>query len=183
MKKALPITAIVILLLVAMSFSAYAKKADAVRLHVLANSDSDFDQALKLKVRDALLERMTPLFGEVSSPQEAQSILFEHESELHACIAEVLAQAGVDYGATLEFGNFYFPDRDYDGSIYPAGNYDALRVVLGDGAGRNWWCVMFPPLCLVDFSNEYTYTGDVRFKSLFSELFETWFNARQGDTK
>jgi stage II sporulation protein R len=183
MKKALPVTALVILILVAMSFSAYAEKLDAVRLHVVANSDSDFDQTLKLKVRDALLEQMTPCFENVSSPDEAELILLENGRELNACINEVLAEAGVDYGATLEFGNFYFPDRDYDGSIYPAGYYDALRVVLGKGEGHNWWCVMFPPLCLVDFSDDYEYTGDVRFESLFAELFAKWMGAGQGAIK
>ena len=119
--------------------------AEVLRLHILANSDSPQDQAVKLRVRDALL----PLFEAAASYDDARSFVLDHGAVLLDRCQTVLAAAGVPYGAQLLLGVSPFPDRTYNGTLFPAGPYDALQIVLGEGAGHNWWCVLFPPLCIV----------------------------------
>ena len=118
-----------------------------VRLHVLANSDSEADQALKFQVRDVVLAQATAILEQSADRAEAESLLRESLPEL-----EVLAQAevqanGYDYTVTAELEDTAFPTREYDGFSLPAGEYLALRILIGEGAGQNWWCVVFPPLC------------------------------------
>ena len=105
-----------------------------VRLHVIANSDADADQAQKLQVRDRVLALLSPLLAECRSRDEAVDIILKHRAELEA------------FG-DVALGTEYYPTRDYGGFSLPAGEYVSLRIVLGEGAGRNWWCVVFPPLC------------------------------------
>ena len=119
--------------------------AEVLRLHILANSDREEDQAVKLRVRDALL----PLFETAASYDDARSFVLDHGAALLDRCQTVLAAAGVPYGAQLLLGVSPFPDRTYNGTLFPAGPYDALQIVLGEGAGHNWWCVLFPPLCIV----------------------------------
>ena len=116
-----------------------------LRLHILANSDSPEDQALKLRVRDALL----PLFETAESYDDARAFVLGHGAELLTLCQTALAAAGASYGAQLLLGVDDFPDRTYAGALFPAGTYDALEIVLGAGSGHNWWCVLFPPLCIV----------------------------------
>lgn len=118
-----------------------------VRLHVLANSDSEEDQALKLRVRDRVLERATELLEQSENRQEAEALLRGNLLELEALAAEEIAAAGYDYPVTAQLTDTNFPTREYDGFTLPAGEYLALRIVIGEGAGQNWWCVVFPPLC------------------------------------
>jgi stage II sporulation protein R len=118
-----------------------------VRLHVVANSDSEEDQALKLRVRDRILERTTVLLEQSSDRREAEGYLRGELLELERIAAEEVAAAGYRYPVTAELRNASFPTREYDGFTLPAGDYLALRVVIGDGSGQNWWCVVFPPLC------------------------------------
>ena len=120
-------------------------KNDVLRLHILANSDSEEDQAVKLRVRDALL----PLFEATGSYADARAFVLSHGAELLDLCQEALSATGAAYGAQLLLGVSDFPDRTYGGVLFPAGAYDALEIVLGDGAGHNWWCVLFPPLCVV----------------------------------
>lgn len=117
-----------------------------IRLHVLANSDSDEDQAIKLKVRDAILA--AEVFGNAEDigAAEAQS-LAAAESALDIANA-VLAAEGADYRASLTYGEESYPTRQYGDISLPAGTYKSLRIVLGAGEGQNWWCVLFPPLCM-----------------------------------
>lgn len=118
-----------------------------VRLHVLANSDSEADQALKLTVRDRILEVAEPVLEGSADREEARAALEEALPELEQAAAETVAAAGYDYGVTARLEETAFPTREYDGFSLPAGEYLALRVVIGAGEGRNWWCVVFPPLC------------------------------------
>ncbi len=123
-------------------------RSNAVRLHILANSDSEADQAVKLLVRDALLECGSELFDGSTDTFLVEKRL-ENEKENLITIAEkVLRENGFDYGADIVLVNEYFSTREYEGFTMPAGRYLALRVILGNGEGHNWWCVMFPPLCL-----------------------------------
>ena len=118
-----------------------------VRLHVLANSDSEEDQALKLRVRDAVLEQATAILEQSADRKEAESRLRGQLLELEHIAASVIGEAGYDYGVRVELRDTAFPTKEYEGFTLPAGEYLALRVVIGAGQGKNWWCVVFPPLC------------------------------------
>lgn len=125
-----------------------ALSGDVLRLHVLANSDSDADQALKLAVRDRVLEEAAPYLEGVSSREQAEAVLSGALEPLARAGAEVVAQAGADYPVTVSLEQTWFPTKEYGDFALPAGEYTALRVVIGEGGGHNWWCVVFPPLCL-----------------------------------
>lgn len=124
------------------------------RLHILANSDSEEDQSLKLKVRDAVLEENSDIFENCKSAEEAAAAAREHMDEIKASAEKVLAENGAGYGAECGIAKMRFDDRVYEDMTMPAGEYLALRVTLGEAEGKNWWCVMFPPLCLPAVSGE-----------------------------
>lgn len=120
-----------------------------IRLHVLANSDSEADQALKLKVRDRVLETASDYFVPGATLEETRAVLTEHLADLAAAGADQVAQEGYRYPVTVSLeDNYWFPTKQYTDFALPAGEYTALRVVIGEGDGQNWWCVVFPPLCL-----------------------------------
>jgi stage II sporulation protein R len=121
-----------------------------VRLHVLAASDLPEDQALKLRARDAVIQFLSPRWGGVRDPRGALAVLEANREELARLLGELVASAGKTYGVTVQVGYFPFPERTYGEVTLPAGTYPALRVILGGGAGQNWWCVLFPPLCFLD---------------------------------
>lgn len=143
-----------ILLLCTLLYALITVRRDAalydsvVRLHVLANSDSDEDQALKLQVRDAVLAATESLCADCQSRAEALSVMQQNEAALRECAAAVIAREGYDYGVTLRFGVEHYGTRTYGDFTLPAGQYESVRVVIGQGEGQNWWCVLFPPLCV-----------------------------------
>ena len=118
-----------------------------VRLHILANSDSEEDQALKLQVRDRVLDRAAEILTESADRAAAERALRAALPELESLAADEIALRGYDYPVTAELADTAFPTREYDGFALPAGRYLALRLVIGAGEGHNWWCVVFPPLC------------------------------------
>lgn len=120
-----------------------------LRMHVIANSDSTEDQAVKLKVRDAVLEAGKNLFDGSLTAADAETVLESDKQELQSAAETVLRENGFSYGVRVEIGKDFFNTRTYDDKVtLPAGEYEAVRVILGEGKGQNWWCVMFPPLCL-----------------------------------
>ena len=120
-----------------------------IRLHVLANSDSEADQALKLKVRDRVLGAASDYFGPGATLEETREVLTEPLADIAAAGADQVAEEGYQYPVTVSLeDNYWFPTKQYTDFALPAGEYTALRVVIGEGAGQNWWCVVFPPLCL-----------------------------------
>ena len=123
------------------------------RLHVIANSDSKEDQALKYKVRDSILEYINELAVDCSSKDEVIALATEKQEALHDIAKKVIEENGYDYDVNISIGNFEFPTKTYGDISFPAGNYDALRVEIGEAGGQNWWCVMFPPLCFVDVTS------------------------------
>ena len=125
-----------------------------LRLHVVANSDSEGDQARKLLVRDAVLARASQLLEGVDDRQEAEAILAPHLDELAQAGAEALARTGSHDQVSAALTGQWFPTKEYDGFALPAGQYRALRVTIGEGEGHNWWCVVFPPLCLASVAEE-----------------------------
>lgn len=118
-----------------------------VRLHVLANSDSVEDQALKLRVRDTVLAQATQWLEEAQDSRTAESLLRGRLLEVERLAAEEIQKSGYDYSVTAEVAVTEFPTREYDSFTLPAGDYLALRIIIGEGSGQNWWCVVFPPLC------------------------------------
>lgn len=124
-------------------------RQDVLRMHVIANSDSEADQTVKLQVRDAVLEAGETLFDGSLTAADAGQILQEDVDALEHAANRVLAENGFAYSAQVEIGKDFFATRTYDGTAtLPAGEYMAVRVILGAGQGQNWWCVMFPPMCL-----------------------------------
>lgn len=123
------------------------------RLHVIANSDSIEDQELKLKVRDGLLAYMNDLAKNCSSKEEVVKLAKEHQKEFKQISEEIITKNGFSYDVNIEIGSSDFPTKTYGDISLPAGTYDALKVQIGDAVGKNWWCVMFPPLCFVDVSS------------------------------
>ena len=123
--------------------------ADSViRFHVIANSDSREDQALKLAVRDRVLEQAKAVYPENATLPQARAALEGALDQLAQAGQAVVEEQGYDYQLTARMEQCWFPTKEYDGFALPAGEYTALRVVIGEGQGQNWWCVAFPPLCL-----------------------------------
>ena len=194
--------AIVILLIamMALSFLPVHGERDiydtVVRLHVLANSDTEEDQALKLMVRDGVLEAAAPLVEGCTTQAEAVEALTAHLNDLEAAALAVMESEGYDYPVTVLLGEEDYPTRVYESCAFPAGTYVSLRVLIGEGEGQNWWCCLFPPLCLsaatAKEDNEdafiqvgltkdqygiITETGKTKYKVRFKllEVLEDWF--------
>ena len=118
-----------------------------IRLHVIANSDSEADQTLKLQVRDKVLAFATGVLEQSPDMAQAQRQLQAVLPQIESMVAEEIAARGYDYPVSARLEPAAFPLKEYDGFALPAGNYTALRLVIGEGAGQNWWCVVYPPLC------------------------------------
>ncbi|MCL6616209.1 MAG: stage II sporulation protein R [Anoxybacillus ayderensis] len=125
---------------------------EAVRLRILANSNSPEDQALKRAVRDAVNEQITTWVSDLTSFEEAKKVIAQHVPDIEQTVARVLREKKSDQTYNVTFGRVSFPTKIYGSYIYPAGEYDAVLITLGKGEGANWWCVLFPPLCFLDFS-------------------------------
>lgn len=123
------------------------------RLHVLANSDSKEDQALKYKVRDSLLNYMNKICENCNSKEDAIILVEKNKETFKEIALDTIKSEGYTYDVNINIGNFEFPTKNYGDISLPAGFYDALRVEIGEAKGQNWWCVMFPPLCFVDISS------------------------------
>lgn len=121
---------------------------DVFRLHILANSDSDHDQSVKLKVRDRVLEYSKGLFESAKSKQEAESLISQNLDNITRAAQNELKDLGCDQTVKAEIKKMYFTTRYYDSYTLPSGMYDALRITIGSGKGHNWWCVMYPSICV-----------------------------------
>ena len=141
-------------LLILPVYSATGVYDSVIRLHVLANSDSEADQALKLKVRDAVLVQTEALLTDVTTREGAQAVLAEHLDTLQTVAEETLALAGAPSTVSVSLGEEEYPRRAYEHAALPAGEYLSLRVMIGEAEGQNWWCVLFPPMCLSAASAE-----------------------------
>ncbi len=156
-----------------------------IRIHVLGNSNSDADQALKLKVKDAVVAYLAPHLEHSHSLDESRTIIQENMTQIIHIANKTLAEHHSTDTVTLQYGHFDFPIKYYGGFSLPAGNYEALRILIGEAQGRNWWCVLFPPLCFTDSSvqdNTATsgkYTADTPEQKIVikwrgKELIEKW---------
>ncbi len=123
------------------------------RLHIIANSDTEEDQNLKLLVRDDVLKYMKQISKDVSNKEDVVTLMYEHLDEFQRIAKETIKNNGYDYEVRVKIGKFEFPTKEYGDIALPAGMYDALRIEIGKAEGHNWWCVMFPTLCFVDVSS------------------------------
>lgn len=136
-----------------------------IRFHVLANSDSNDDQALKLKVRDKVLAFISPKMSKSTSVNESKQLLLKYNNDINSIAQKVVRQNGYNYGVTTELSRDYFPIKTYGAITLPEGKYDAYRILIGSAQGHNWWCVMFPPLCFTDITK-----GNVEVKKTQNEM-------------
>ena len=123
---------------------------DIIRFHVIANSDSVKDQNLKLNVKDSLVHALSPILDNTNSITDARTVLSEQLSFIQQTAEQTVKENGYEYPVKVSLESCYFPVKRYGDYTFPSGNYEALRVQIGSAEGKNWWCVMFPPLCFVD---------------------------------
>jgi len=124
-----------------------------LRFHVIANSDSPEDQALKLRVKDRVVSEIGGVLSGMETKEEMIEFLHGNMEYIEGIAGQEIKDGNMKYGVRAEVGSFPFPTKSYGNLVLPTGNYQALQIVLGDGGGANWWCVMFPPLCFVDTKN------------------------------
>ncbi|MBR2459617.1 MAG: stage II sporulation protein R [Clostridia bacterium] len=118
-----------------------------LRLHILANSDTETDQAAKLKVRDAVLSYLSDTLNECDTKQDAENAITDLQSEIEAVARQALSREGMDHTVKLTLTHEYYPERAYEGISLPAGKYSSVRILIGEAEGQNWWCVLFPQVC------------------------------------
>lgn len=126
---------------------------EAIRLRILANSDAEEDQAVKRLIRDEVNEDITKWVEELTSLDEARDVITSHLPDIQATAEAIIKEQGLEQSVKVDFGQAEFPTKLYGQYLYPAGEYEAVIITLGEGDGANWWCVLFPPLCFLDFSN------------------------------
>lgn len=151
------LTILIFLYIVLLSFNysqaiSYNLSDSVFRLHIIANSDSAADQELKLKVRDNIIEYMNTLTSSSSDKKNVISMVNTHLDSFKEIALNTIKENGYNYDVNIEIGNFHFPTKSYGDISFPAGNYDALKIEIGNAIGQNWWCVLFPPLCFVNSS-------------------------------
>lgn len=127
-----------------------------IRFHVVANSDSEGDQSVKLRIRDEILQKYGPELSKSSSRSESLQLIDDNLEDIENTANSILEKEGKNYRAKAVLGESIFPIKQYGTITLPAGEYTALKVVLGEGGGKNWWCVMFPPLCFIDVTRGLT---------------------------
>lgn len=148
------ISILFLLLLLTISYSISIQQSlsnKVLRLHILANSNSKFDQELKLKVRDEIVNYLTPLLKNSSNLDETKKIINENITNLQD-IANSIVKKYSNYNTNISLATSSFPTKQYGKIAFPAGDYEALKITIGEGSGNNWWCVMFPPLCFTSSS-------------------------------
>ena len=141
-----------------------------VRLHILANSDMKQDQELKLKVRNSILSEFNSKFSNLTTSEDAEATIIYNLERIREIAQNTVYDQGYYYKVKVYYGNYLFPERTYGDFTLPKGDYNAVRVVIGQGKGQNWWCVMFPPICFLDFGKT---SQDVVFEADVEKQLET----------
>jgi stage II sporulation protein R len=137
------------------AYTGMAKINDKViRLHVIANSNTVFDQQLKYKVRNNVIDKFNNEFENTVSKDDSEDVIIKNINEIREEAETIISKEGYDYQVNVYYGNFKFPRKIYEDIVLPEGYYDAVRIEIGKAEGNNWWCVMFPPLCFVDFGQD-----------------------------
>lgn len=143
---------------------------EAIRLRVVANSDSEYDQRIKMKVSDKLQQDMYQLLKNTKGIEEARKTINDNLSTIDQNIKDTLLKENYPLNYKIHFGDNYFPSKEYKGIQYEAGYYESVLVTLGEGKGKNWWCVLFPPLCLIEAEE----SDEVEYKFFVQELIEKY---------
>ncbi|WP_373897925.1 stage II sporulation protein R [Haloimpatiens sp. FM7315] len=136
-----------------------------IRFHVIANTDTKEDQNLKLKVKDEVIKYIQPKLENCKSINESREVLKKNDSKIIKIAENIIKQEGFDYDVKSSLSKENFPIKTYGNITLPAGEYEAYRIIIGNGKGHNWWCVMFPPLCFVDITR-----GEVSYNKTESEM-------------
>ncbi len=144
---------------------------DAIRIRVIANSNSDYDQNIKLKVKDTLQKDMYKLLENAKNVDEARSIINKNLYLVEKDIDKTLQKEEYPLPFSINFGLNYFPNKEYKGVVYEEGYYESVVVTLGQGLGDNWWCVLFPPLCMIE-AEENT---DVEYTTMVKTIVDKYF--------
>ena len=166
MKKMIPILFICFLIY------GYANKeeilipTDAIRFRVIANSNDEIDQEVKMKVKEAIEQEVNKLMLEAKNSEEAKKLINENMEHIQQIVNQYTTDNKISFGVN------YFPEKEYHGVTYPSGEYESLVITLGNGVGNNWWCVMFPPLCLLEAKHENT--DDINYKFYVQEIIEKY---------
>ena len=180
---------IAIISIMTISISGEVKKISAasedykdklIRFHVIANSDSEEDQNLKLKVRDAIINYLQPKLLESESIEESELIIKKEYDELEKISKNIILENGYDYDVKVGIDYSKFPTKQYSNVVLPAGEYKALRIIIGEGKGKNWWCVLYPPLCLLDVQEE-SEAEDVLRDSIMRGKYSVLYDAAHGE--
>ena len=146
---------------------------EAIRIRVIANSNSEYDQAIKVKVKTLLQEDMYGLLTNVKDINAARQLIYNSIETEKNRINSLLMANNYDVPFNLNYGQNYFPEKNFNGVSYPEGNYESLVVTLGDGLGDNWWCVLFPPICLIEADEENL--DGIEYRSYIKDLLDKYF--------
>ena len=146
---------------------------DAIRIRVIANSNSEYDQEVKMKVKETLEYDMYNILKDTTDLEEARLLIKNNLSSVEENIDKTLQQENYELPFTINFGLNYFPEKEFKGIIYEEGYYESVVVTLGEGLGDNWWCVLFPPLCMLEA--EETETTDVEYTTLVKTIIDKYF--------
>ena len=145
---------------------------NAIRIRVIGNSDSEYDQEKKQEIRKNVQLYMQELLKDAKNTEEARNIINDNLKNINKELDNYLTQINYDKDYTINFGLNYFPEKEYKGIKYKEGLYESLLITLGEGKGKNWWCVLFPPICLLEA--EETETNEVEYKSFVKEIIEKY---------
>ncbi len=167
----------------AASFHDEVSQDEAIRLRILANSDSIKDQILKRDIRDEVNATITDWVLHIDSMDEAKDVIEANLDEIEAIVADKLAKSGINQSFNVEFNRVQFPTKLYGHLVYPAGEYNAVLITLGNGNGENWWCVLFPPLCFLDFANGDAVEHDERNSGVEAAEAETETEGQEVEVK
>lgn len=146
---------------------------DAIRLRILANSNSSYDQEIKGKVKESVENTLSVVLKDSDTIEESRVLLNENLNQIEKTVANVLKENNVSSGFKVDYGMHYFPPKEYRGVIYEEGEYESLLITLGNGFGDNFWCVLFPPFCLVEAKE--TDLNDVEYRSFVKDMIERYF--------
>src|SRR5574344_1585217 len=171
MKKAIIMLVIFFILFASVKADNYIIPNEAIRIRVIANSNSEYDQNIKLKIKEMLEIKMYNLLKDIKGVENARNIINNNLINIENDVRNILENENYTLGYNISFGDNYFPKKEYKGVTFNEGYYESLVVTLGSGEGDNWWCILFPPLCLMEAEE----SEEVEYKFFVQELFDKYF--------
>lgn len=171
MKKIVIVAIIFFVLFNSVKADNYVIPNDAIRIRVVANSNSEYDQNIKLKIKEMLEIKMFNLLKDIKGVESAREVINNNLKNIDSDVKNILENENYTLGYNISFGDNFFPKKEYNGTIYNEGYYESLVVTLGKGEGDNWWCILFPPLCLMEAEE----SEEIEYKFFVQEMFEKYF--------